>query len=275
VQAPVAAAGLLATREPGSPPANQVRKALPANVCLGLLFGALVGVLFLAVLLVIEVWRYSPLGGAAIVSALPAATLAVRRLHPALTPRTAATGGAALVALGLVALALLPSATEWYAAVALAVCGAGVGLVVPSLSGQATRSGPLTIGVRHLGLVLALVVIAPLLAHDLPPAGHRATLRATAVLLDAPVPVTKKVPVALDAAKEFDRAQDGEVPDLSRPFDEHGARTDAVLRRARDRLVAAVEQTITRAFRRAFLFSALLAAAAGALALLLGRRVVG
>jgi Major Facilitator Superfamily len=250
-----------------------LRRTIPANACLGLLFGALVGVLFLAVLLVIEVWGYTPLGGAAIVSALPAATLAVRGLHPRLTARAAITGGAALVALGLVALALLPSATIAYMILAMCFCGAGLGLVVPPLSAAATRNGPLTIGIRHLGLVLALAVIAPLLAHDLPAAGHRATLRATAVLLDAPVPVTEKVPVALAAAKEFDRAQDGQVPDLSGPFDEHGAQSDPALRSARNRLIATVEQTITRAFRRSFLFSALLAAAAGVLAVLLGRRV--
>jgi predicted MFS family arabinose efflux permease len=276
VQAPVAAAGLVALRRDHPdrelPAANQVRAALPANICVGLLFGALVGVLFLAVLLVIEVWGYTPLGGAAVVSAIPAATLTVRRLHPALTARAAVTGGAALVALGLVALALLPSPTVWYVVAALAFCGAGVGLVVPSLSAQATRNGPLTIGVRHLGLVLALAVIAPLLAHDLPAAGQRAALRATAVLLDAPVPATKKVPVALAAAKEFEQARDGEVPNLAEPFDEHGARTDPQLRAARDRLVTVVDETITRGFRRSFIFSALLAATAGVLALLLGRR---
>jgi hypothetical protein len=276
VQAPIAVTGLLAahrmTRDLGWPAANRVRHALPANLCLALLFGALVGVLFLAVLLVIEVWGYTPLGGAAVVSSLPAATLAVRRLHPALTVRSAAAGGAALVALGLVALAFLPSATVWYPALALAFCGAGVGLVVPSLAAQATGSGALTVGIRHLGLVLALIVIAPLLAHDLPAASDRATLRATAVLLDAPVPVTKKVPVALAAATEFDRAQAGQVPDLTAPFDEHGARTDSALRGARNRFVAAVEQTLTRAFRRSFLFSALLAAAAGALPAFLVRR---
>jgi hypothetical protein len=274
LQAPVAAAGLLAAREatPELGSKNQVPE-LRANVCLALIFGALVGVLFLAVLLVIEVWGYSPLGGAALVSVLPAATLAVRPLGRTLGPRPAVCGGAALVALGLVALALLPSATVAYLVLALGFCGAGLGLAVPRLSAAGAGNGPLTIGLRHLGLVLALAVVAPLLAHDLPAAGHRATLRATAVVLDAPVPVSEKVPVALDAAREFDSAQDGQVPDLRAPFDAHGARTDPALRRARDELVAAVEQTITRAFRRSFLFSALLAAAAGALGAALGRRL--
>ena len=52
--------------------------ALAADASLGLVFGALVGALFLSVLLVITVWSLDPVVGAVVVSALPAATLAVR-----------------------------------------------------------------------------------------------------------------------------------------------------------------------------------------------------
>ena len=62
------------------------------------------------------------------------------------------------------------------------------------------------------------------------------------------------------------------MPDLAGPFDQHGADSDPALRQTRDRLVAAVEQTITRAFRPAFLFSAALAAAALVLAAIVHRR---
>jgi MFS family permease len=103
-QAPVAALGLLGAirarvgrvAEEGrtSPPPG----SLPANICLGLIFGALVGVLFLSVLLVITVWGHSPIGGAVIVSVLPAATLAVRPLGRRLPGTTAVQGGAALLA---------------------------------------------------------------------------------------------------------------------------------------------------------------------------------
>ena len=108
VQAPVAALGLIAAlRAPATPALEEgwkpsLRRSLPANVCIGLLFGALVGVLFLAVLLVITVWGYSPIAGAAIVSILPAATLAVRPLERRLDRLNAVCGGAALLALGLV-----------------------------------------------------------------------------------------------------------------------------------------------------------------------------
>jgi hypothetical protein len=264
-QAPVAALGLLVVvRSPAHPVAAEgwrppLRRTLPANACLGLLFGALVGALFLAVLLVISVWSYSPIGGAAIVSALPAAALAARPLERRLGRLVAVCGGAALLAAGLIGLALLPSASVALAVWALALCGAGIGLSVPVLSNAAldpsaglTRSGTLTVGARHVGLVLALALIAPLLASKVPAAGDRALLKGTAVLLDAPVGLDKKVPVALDLRDAFDRAQAGETPDLAQPFDAHGAGHDSALAAARDRLLGTIEATITRATRSAF-----------------------
>ena len=97
VQAPIAAAGWsrrgTKLDELGS--SDQVRKSLPANVCLALVFGALVGVLFLAVLFVIEVWGYTPLGGAAIVGALQRAATA-RCDRSGSRRRAVICGGAAL-----------------------------------------------------------------------------------------------------------------------------------------------------------------------------------
>jgi MFS family permease len=284
-QAPVALLALLAVRaapevelaegwRPG------LRRTIPANVCIGLLFGALVGVLFLAVLLVIVVWGYTPIGGAAIVSVLPLATLAARPLERRLPPIYAICGGALLLAIGLVALALIPSSNAGYVVGALLFCGAGLGLSVPFLSYAAldipsdlTRTGTLTIGVRHLGLVLALGLIAPLLASSVPAAGDRAERRAAAVLLDAPISLTTKLPIAYDLVRLFQRAREGEVPDLAEPFNSHGARDDATLASVRDQLVGTIEETITRCFRPAFLLSALFAALAIPVALLFRRRI--
>ncbi len=286
-QAPVALLGLVAALALPVAPALEegwkpsLRRTVPANACIGLLFGALVGVLFLAVLLVITVWGYSPIAGAAIVSVLPAATLGARPLERRLPRLTAVCAGSGLLALGLVGLALLPSSSVPLAMSALALCGAGLGLAVPILSHAAldaeaglTRSGTLTIGVRHLGLVLALALIAPLLAAELPSAGDRATLKATAVLLDAPIGLSKKVPIALDIGAAFDRAQAGDIPDLSEPFNSRGAQHDSKLGAARDRLLGAIEETLTKAFSPAFLLSAGLAALALLTALFYRRRVV-
>ena len=270
VQAPVAAVGLLGAVR-SRPHAEEVTRSAPAgalraNACLALLFGALVGALFLAVLLVISVWNYSPIGGALIVSSLPAAALAVRPLEARLAGSIAVGGGAALLAVGLVGFALLPRAGVGLAIWALALCGAGLGLALPVLSNIAvsptTRSGAFTVGARHAGLVVALAVIAPLLASKVPAAGDRALLKGTAVLLDAPVGLDKKVPVALDLRRAFARARDGETPDLAQPFDAHGAKHDSSLAAARDRLVGTIEATITRASRSAFFVCAAFAALA-------------
>lgn len=286
-QAPVAALGLLgAVRSHVDPIAGEgyrprLARTLPANVCLGLIFGALVGVLFLSVLLVIEVFGHSPIAGAAIVSVLPAATLAVRPLERRLAGSVAVRGGAALLVGGLLGLALLPSTNVFFVLWALGLCGAGLGLAVPVLSNAAldlraglTRSGTLTIGIRHLGLVLALASIAPLLASSLPAAGDRSMLRATAVMLDAPIGLSQKIPVALDLRSAFNQARDGQRPDLSKPFDAHGARSDPKLAAVRDDVIGAIESTITRAFRPAFLLCAGFAAAALVLAFALRRRLL-
>jgi len=286
-QAPVAALGLVGVlrahphveAEEGWRPS--LKRTLPANVCLGLLFGALVGALFLAVLLVISVWGYSPIGGALVVSALPAGALAARPLERTLEPHLAVAGGAALLALGLIGLALLPKASVALAIWALLLCGAGLGLAVPVLSNatllpgpRLTSSGTLTVGARHLGLVLALALIAPLLASQVPSAGDKALLRGTAVLLDAPVGLDKKVPVALDLRHLFAQAQAGETPDLAKPFDAHGARHDSRLAAVRDDLTGAIETTITRASRPAFFVCAGLAGLALLAAAIFRRRLL-
>jgi hypothetical protein len=201
------------------------------------------------------------------VSVLPLAAFAARAL-----PRKPA-AGAALLGAGLVALALLPSASVPIAMCALALCGVGLGVAVPPLSNAAldvdaglTRSGTLSVGVRHLGLVAAIASIAPLLASTLPAAGDRAMLKATQVLLDAPIGITDKVPIALDLRRAFNKAKEGEIPDLKEPFDSRGARTDSTLAAARDDLVSAIQTTITRAFRSSFFLAAAFAGAAALLA---------
>jgi hypothetical protein len=93
-------------------------------------------------------------------------------------------------------------------------------------------------------------------------------------LLDAPVGLDKKLPVALDLRKAFDRAQAGETPDLKQPFNAHGAQHDSALAATRDRLAGAIAATITRASRSAFFVCAAFAAGALLLAVLFRRRVV-
>ena len=270
VQAPVAAAALLATRGrvalAREAPRRRVKGALAADVALGLVFAALVGALFLAVLLVITVWGLEPITGALVVSALPAATLLARPLGRGLSLLQAVGGGAVLLAAGLASLALLPRVSNALVAVALAFCGMGIGLAVPvltrvSLDAEAglVRSGAITVAARHAGLVLALALVAPLLTGSLEQAGERALLGGTQEILDANVPIRKKVPIALALRDALEEAPKGEVPDLSKPFDDAGARDHENVREARDDLITTLESALTRGFRPAFGLAALFA----------------
>ncbi|HZD18003.1 MAG TPA: MFS transporter [Actinomycetota bacterium] len=270
-QAPIAAAALVAAaghprgRAAGGQPSGW--RALPANLALGLLFGALVGALFLGVLLVIDVFGHPPIRGAAIVTLIPATALAAWPLATDLPAGRAIAAGSALLAAGLVGLALLPSGAMAFVLGSLALCGVGLGLSVPTLTHAALerdlgRGVTLTVGLRHVGLVLSIVLVAPLLTHDLTAAADVAELNATASIVDAEIPARTKIPLALDIRDALERAPRGEIPDLSGPFDEHGAGTDAAVRRTQDELVGSVQIAIARGFRRAFAVCALLAALA-------------
>src|SRR3990170_4703956 len=272
-QAPVAGLALLATV--GSHVAAileegwkaSLRRPLPANVGLALVSGALVGALFLGVLLVIDVFGYSPIQGAAIVSTIPVAALLARPIATQLPVVLAVGSGAGLLAAGLVGLALLPSSALGYVLASLALCGVGLGLAVPGLThsvlggenGVASKA-TLTVGMRHIGLVLALAVVAPILSSDLTEAADVATLNATAVIIDGQIPATTKVPLAIDIRDALEQVPEGEIPDLSAPFEEHDAGSDASVAGVRNDLVASIEEAVTRGFRRAFGFCALLAA---------------
>jgi len=274
-QAPVAGAALLATagshvaailEEGWRPP---LWRTMPANLGLALVSGALVGALFLGVLLVIDVFGYTPIQGALIVSLIPAAALLSRPLAAALPVVLGVGAGAVLLAAGLVGLALLPSSALPYTLASFALCGFGLGLSVPGLThaalggeGGIGRKTTLTVGVRHLGLVLALVVGAPILANNLIAAADVAQLNATAVVIDGQISATTKIPLALDIRDALDQAPRGEIPDFAAVFDEHGAATDASVRTVQDDLVESIESAVARGFRPAFLFCALLAALA-------------
>lgn len=285
VQAPIAGAALLATlglREAtGREPVAPLLPTAPANLCLALIFGALAGTLFLGVLLVINVFGYSPIEGAAIVSLIPAATVLAGPLAAQLSLVHATAGGAVLLASGLVGLALLPSSDIGFTMASFALCGVGLGLCVPRLTNAVlgggrdlARRGTLTVGARHLGLVLALAVVAPVLARDLTEAGEVAVLNGTAVVIDGRIPATTKIPLALDIRDVLAEAEEGAIPDFTAVFEEHGSTTDPAVERVHADLVDAIVESVTRGFRGSFVFCAALAMLAAAAAVILRRRVV-
>ena len=279
VQAPVAAAALAVAADPAAralqreghlhgQPTTRRRDVVVANIGFALVFAALVGALFLGVLLAIEVWRYSPIQGAALVSALPVGMAVGRTMKSAPKPLVAG-GGALLLALGLLGLALLPGEQAVMAAVAFALCGAGFDLVhevldsaaVPA-DGPAVQASAVSIGARHAGLVVGLILIAPVLSASLEDAIDRATLGATRTMLETELPLSDKLPVTWALRTAIEEAPRGQVPDLAAEFDERGAEGDNAMARARDDLMDTVTDAVTRSFRPAFGVAALLAALA-------------
>jgi len=282
LQAPLAALALVAifdkrVRAVEIPPRTERRwHALLANAGYLLLYGALVGALFLAVLLLVVVWGWTPIEGALVVSALPVGAIVVRRLVPYLTPRLAAAVGGVGLAGGLVGLAFLPATTAAWAAGALFACGLGLGLLGGVLAPAAVppdepsvRAATVSIAARHAGFVLALAIIAPVLAADLNTATLEATKASTKTLLEAPISLRTKVSLAFDMRNLVADTPRGEVPDPKVPFDKRGAATNANLAATRDGVLSAIRDTLTRAFRPSFLIAALFGAAAALAALCL------
>jgi MFS family permease len=266
-QVPVAAVGLLALltvsgRFGDLVPVNHVTRMHrhAASLALALVSAATVGLLFLAVVELIDVWRLTPFAAAAVVSVIPLATLAAgllsRRVGPAVTP------GTILLAAGLAGMGFLPANDLLWVIAALALAGAGLGFLLPALTGRVlSNAGPSSVGaahtvwIRHAGLVAGILLLSPLLVTDLASAGQSAKLRGISVVLQAPVSVGTKAQLALDVAPVLARPPRKQLPDFEatlRPGH------DAALTRIGRELDQVVQATITRGFRRSYLLAALL-----------------
>ncbi len=271
-QAPIAALALAASvgRLPGPPssdaPASGRLRRLAANAALAAVSAALVGALFLVVVLLVDVWKLAPLEAAAVVTAMPAATLAAKAAAGRLGAGPVAAGAVALAG-GLVGMALLPASHVAWVVASLMLCGAGLGLTVPwltnaSLAGSARPGGSATwsVAARHAGLLIGLVALTPLLARDLKTGTDRAERAGTAVVLDAPLRLETKLPLAIDLARQIGRTPHGSLPDFRPQFRqaESGSDERPRLERLRHRLDGVIRAVVTRGFRRAFLLAALM-----------------
>jgi MFS family permease len=289
-QAPVAVAALLALRglpapPPSPPPAGPTRALdrLRANAALACVSAGLVGVLFLAVVLLVDVWRRTPLAAALVVTVLPVAALAAPRLLRGAGELLSTLGGATLLAAGLVALAFAPGESIGWAIPALALAGLGFGATVPALTERALLhprdiggAGATTVAARHIGLVVGLLVVTPLLAHDVGRGQERATLLGVALVLDADLPASTKVPLALDLHRILRNAPDGRVPDFSPAFARRAAADgdSPTLAALEESFTEATTAPIARSFRRSLVAVALLALLAAAPAFRLRRKWV-
>ena len=252
---------------PDSDPGG-ARRRRAAGAALALASAALVGLLFLAVVMLVDVWRLSPLGAGAVVTTIPLATLAAAPFLPARASGRRAgaalvSAGAILLAGGLAGMAFLPAHSLAWVVAALAIAGFGYGLLVPSVAraalaehGSPVSSGAMSLALRHAGLVAGLVVLTPLLTADLIAAGDKAELRGISVLLDAPVPAGDKLRVAIDLAPVLATPTREGLPDFGAALAGEPGGAVAGLGRQLD---ATVSGTVTRGFRRSFVVAALFA----------------
>jgi MFS family permease len=271
VQLPIALALLVAlpglAARPVVGPAG--RPHLSANAALLLLSGGLVAALFLLVLLLVSGWRMSPAAAGIVVTIMPLAAIAAGRLGSSaigVGMRTAC--GVVLVGGGLAGLALLPRAGWVWTIAPQLLVGAGLGLALAALSERALagRSAPAvhggwTLAARHAGVVVGLLLLAPVLTSALDRNQDLAVRAGAAEVLDSRVPPLDKLRVAQDVLDQVDIAADeGRLPDVDAAFED---RPDSnVYHDLAGALQEQLDRAVTDAFSKPFLLAAALALAA-------------
>jgi predicted MFS family arabinose efflux permease len=263
VQAPFAAAAAVIAlrREPVAvqPVSSGGRLPVGPGFALAMVSAALTAVLFLLVLLLVAGWDVAPLRAAVAVSVIPAGALLGARVRSG-DAATRAAAGCALVGAGVLALAFLPDARLLWTVVPQAAAGFGMGLALPALGGELlperdARDAARLLVLRHVGIAVALVLLAPVVSHDLDAATERARQRGVAVVLDARVDPGRKLTLAPSLLSGVDSEQPR--AGLRRALEDARAGIPAkeqqayatLARRTDDTLVLAVGE----AFRVAFL----------------------
>ena len=252
----------------GPPPARL--PVLPA-AALALVSAALTGVLFLLVLMLVAGWSLEPLAAAAVVSVLPVAALAGARIGGPDGARAAA--GCLLVGAGILMLAFVPGASAAWVILPQIAAGLGMGLALGALPGgllpeRTAAEAARLLAVRHWGITLALLVLAPVTASALESGIADARERSAAAVLDAELPPREKIdlvaPVTADLDPEDPRGSLEAALDKVRASFRDGddaAAFDAMAERLDGTLVRAVDE----AFRPAFLITGTLAVLAALL----------
>jgi hypothetical protein len=221
-------------------------------------------VLFLLVLLLVAGWSLSPLGAAAAVTVIPLAAAAGTRVRGDAHVRAAV--GSALVAGGTLAIAWLPDADVAWTLLPQALAGFGMGIAFPALAGgllpeHTAHDVARTLAVRHAGIALALVALAPVVAQQLESATERAREQGVALVLDARLDPRAKIALAPALLRGVDEQdpRDG----LRRAVRAERGRFEGRDLAEYDRLGHRADETVTAAvadaFEEAFLITGALA----------------
>jgi hypothetical protein len=252
---------------PGSPsnasreedPSTRERIELGPTIALGLVSAALSAVLFLLVLLLVSGWSLSPLEAALVVAIVPVSALIGMRVRG--EERLRAIAGCALVGAGVLALAFLPSASAAWTVLPQVLAGLGMGLALTSLIGpllpEETPAQTATLlAIRHGGITLALVLLAPITAAAVDDSVTDTRERGAALVLDARLPALDKIELANAVTAELDPVDPRET--LRRSLDEGAASVGddqestaayaELARRADETLVAGINEAFAPAF---------------------------
>jgi len=279
VQAPAALAAIPGCLVAPGPESLRTRSWRPKSAellrlaGLGLVSGAVAAALFLTVLLLISGWSIEPLVGALVVSVMPLSALAATRIPAPATIR--ATGGALIVAAGAAALGFLPTASVAWTILPQLAVGVGMGMSLGALGGELLpdRDGHESarlLTVRHLGIALALLILAPIAQHELDTTLQDTRLKGAALILDARIDPRLKLEIApkLSNSVETEDPRGG----LEKVFADSRGDVDQDQLPAYDDLTdradALLVTSVNDGFRTAFLVAAGLALAATALLLL-------
>jgi MFS family permease len=267
VQVPVALVLLAVLRgitaRPVSAPAG--RPHLTANLALLFVSGGLVAALFLLVLLLVDGWGMSPAAAGLVVTVMPVSAIVTSRFHPPMAVATRIASGVILISGGLAALAFLPRAGWAWTVPPQILVGAGLGLALAgltelALAGRADQvvHGGWTLAARHAGVVVGLLLLAPILTTALDENRDEAIRAGAAQVLDSRIPPLDKLRVAQDILDEVKRAKAvGELPNVDAVFEERP--DDEEYRELLTGLRDQLDRAVTNAFSGPFLLAAVLA----------------
>ena len=250
---------------PAEAAAGSTRPRIAPNLALALVSAALTAALFLLVLELVRGWGLSPLGAAAVLTVIPAAGLVTAAAaRSAAGASGLAAAGVILIAGGLAALALVPSASIGWTLLPQALIGAGLALTLPGLTEDALAGpgslpihGGWTIGARHAGVVLGLVILTPIFTADLLTQQAAAERSGTALVLNSQLSLQAKLRLG-DAIDRSLRSTQNRLPDLGPAFrSQHPSAADRpTYQHLRSALTEQVRRAATHAFSRAFLVAA-------------------
>ncbi|MDX8153625.1 MFS transporter [Patulibacter brassicae] len=229
------------------------------GVALALLAAALTAVLFLLVLLLVTGWAVSPLKAAVGVSLLPLAALAGVRIPG--DPWLRACAGSGLVGAGVLALATLPTVGAAWVVLPQLLAGVGMGMALPAMAGEllperTPREAGRLLALRHVGITVALLILAPVTAAQLDRTIDRTELQVVALVLDAKLPPQPKLEAVSPALGEVSiedprgalrGALDGQAARFASD-PEQAATYAALTTRADETLVRAINEAFVPAF---------------------------